>query len=174
MLSLLFEGQGGFRPLEFVGGATLWTWIAFVLAMPLMWLFVFGPITKALASRDQKVEDSIKAAEEARKAAEQQVVAAKQQLDEARAEGRRMVDEALARAERQGQEALRAAKAEAEHQLKKAREAIDAERRQALAEIRKEVVGLTMAASARVLGKSVDDTQNRKLVQDFLGEVARN
>jgi len=173
MLCLLSEG-GGFNPLEFAPGATLWTWIAFLLALPLMWKFVFGPITQALAVRDQKVEDSIKAADDAKQAAELQVAAAKQELEQARAEGRRMVQEALTRAERQAADALREAKVEAERQLKKAREAIDAERRQALQEIRAEVVNLTMQASTRVLQRNVDEPTNRKLVQDFLGNVAKN
>ena len=173
MLCFLSEG-GGFNPLEFAPGAALWTWIAFLLALPLMWKFVFGPITDGLSARDQRVEDSIKAAEDAKRSAEQQVAAAKQELEHARAEGKRMVQDALTRAERQAAEALREAKNEAERQLKKAREAIDAERRQALQDIRAEVVGLTMQASARVLQRSVDDQANRKIVQDFLANVGRN
>lgn len=165
MFCFLNEG-GGFNPLEFTPGAALWTWIAFLVALPLMWKFVFGPITEALAARDQKVEDSIKAADDAKRAAEQQVAAAKQELEQARAEGKRMVQDALARAERQAADALREAKVEAERQLKKAREAIDAEKRQALQDIRAEVVGLTMQASTRVLQRNVDDQANRKLVQE--------
>lgn len=170
MTALLAEG-GGFNPFEFVPGAAIWTLVAFLLALPLMHKFVFGPILVALEKRDQKVEDAILAAGDAQKRAEEQVAAAKQQLEEARAEGRRMVQDALLRAERQAQEALREAKAEAERQLKKARESIDAERRRALMDIRQEVVQLSIAASSRILGKSVDDQTNRALVQDFLGSV---
>ena len=165
---------GGFNPLEFHPGAAVWTILAFLAALPLMWKFVFGPISEALGARDRRVEEAIKAADDAKREAMQQVAAAKQELEKAQTESRRLVQEALTRAERQGQQALADAKLEAERQLKKAREAIDGERRRALAEIRNEVVGLTMAASERVLGKSVDDQSNRRLVQDFLGQVSRS
>ena len=171
MTALLLAEGGGFNPFEFAPGAAVWTLVAFLLALPLMHKFVFGPILQALEKRDQKVEDAILAADEARRRAEEQVAAAKQQLEEARAEGRRMVQDALSRAERQAQDALREAKVEAERQLKKARESIDAERRRALADIRQEVVQLSIAASSRILKKSVDDQSNRALVQEFLGSV---
>jgi F-type H+-transporting ATPase subunit b len=73
--------------LEFAPGATIWTLIVFFVALPVMWKFVYGPITKALEDRDQKVEDSILAADKARKDAEAVRIAderAKQELQKAR------------------------------------------------------------------------------------------
>lgn len=162
---------GGFNPFEFAPGAAIWTWIAFLLALPLMWKFVYGPITKALADRDLKLEDAIRSAEEARRKAEEQVAAARKELDAARVESQRMVQEAVARAERQGQESLREAKNEADRQLRRARETIEAEKQKALVEIRKEVVDLSIASAKRILGREVDDAAQRKMVQEFLTGV---
>src|SRR5688572_29004142 len=95
--------------LEFSPGAMLWTWIAFLLGLAVMWKMVYGPITRALDARDQKVEDAIVAADVARKEAEAQMARAKAELEKAQADGKRMVEEALARAERQAAEAVHAA-----------------------------------------------------------------
>ena len=157
--------------LDFAPGAMLWTWIAFFLALPIMWKMVYGPITRALEDRDRKVEDAISAAEVARQAAEQQMAAAKAELDSARAESKRMVEEAVTRAERQAAEAQRLADERAKAELHKAREAIAAEKRQALQEIRSEMVGLTIAATGRLLEHDVDDDVHRKLVRDFVGSA---
>jgi F-type H+-transporting ATPase subunit b len=154
--------------LEFSPGVALWTLIAFVLALPLMWKFVYGPITRALEARDQKVEDSIAAAEAARKAAEAQVAAAKAELDKARAEARAMVDAALQRAERQAQEALRTAEEKARAQLARARAEIAAEKHAALEEVRRHVVDLTIQATGALLKQKVDDAAHRGLVQEFV------
>jgi F-type H+-transporting ATPase subunit b len=154
--------------LDFSPGATIWTLICFVVGLPLMWKFVYGPITKALEERDRKVEDAIKAAEVARQQAEAQVAAAKTELDKARAEAKRMVDEALARADRQAAEALRAAEERAKAQLDKAREEIEAQKRQALQEIRTHAVDLTIAATGRLLQQDVDDQAHRRMVQEFV------
>jgi F-type H+-transporting ATPase subunit b len=154
--------------LDFSPGATIWTLICFLVGLPLMWKFVYGPITRALEARDQKVEDSIKAAEVARQQAEAQVAAAKTELDKARAEAKRMVDEALARADRQAADALRAAEERAKAQLDKARDEIEAQKRHALQEIRAHVVELTIAATGRLLQHEVDDQVHRRMVQEFV------
>ncbi|MEC7582969.1 MAG: F0F1 ATP synthase subunit B [Planctomycetota bacterium] len=158
--------------LEPAPGAVIWTLIAFFLALPIMWKMVYGPITRALEDRDQKVEDSIAAAEVARKEAEEQMAAAKAELEGARAESKRMVEEAVSRAERQAAEAQRVADERAKAELTKAREAIAAEKRQALQEIRKEMVGLTIAATGHLLQRDVDDEAHRKMVSEFVGSAA--
>jgi F-type H+-transporting ATPase subunit b len=169
-------GEGLGALLDFAPGAMLWTWIAFLVALPVMWKMVYGPITKALDERDGKVEDAIREAEKSRQEAALQMAAAQQELDKARAEGKRMVDEAMARAERQAAEAQRAADERAKAELQKARDAIAAEKRAALQEIRQQMVELTIAATSQLLQKDVDDAAHRRLVQEFVqatGETAR-
>ncbi|MFM1872122.1 MAG: hypothetical protein RL398_1544, partial [Planctomycetota bacterium] len=122
VVSLLAEG--GDRDLnailDFAPGATIWTIIAFVVALPVMWKFVYGPITSALEERDRKVEDAIAAADVARKQAEAQMAQARQELQDAQANAKRMVEEAMARAERQAAEALRVADEKSKAELQKA------------------------------------------------------
>ncbi|MGE3171330.1 MAG: F0F1 ATP synthase subunit B [Planctomycetota bacterium] len=170
LLPLAAEGQGkGLGALlEFSPGAAIWTWVAFLLALPVMWKFVYGPITRALEDRDRKVEESIAAAEVARKQAEAQMAEAKAELDKARSESKRMVEEAVARAERQAAEAQRAADERARLELQKARDAIAAEKRQALQEIRQHMVELTISATGKLLHHDVDDAAHRRMVQDFV------
>ena len=169
VLAVAPEGGEGLGPLlDFHSGAMLWTFIAFGVALPFMWKFVYAPITKALEDRDDKVEKAIADAEVARKEAQAQMDAAKAELDNARAESKRLVEEAVARAERQAAEAQRAADEKAKAELQRARDAIAAEKRQALQEIRAEVVALTISATGQLLQKDVDDDAHRKLVQDFV------
>ena len=146
----------------------IWSWIAFGVGLIFMWKFVYGPISRALEDRDQKVEDSIKAAEVARQEAEAQMAQAKAELEKAQADSKRRVEEAMARAERQADEAVRKAEETAKAELKKARETIDAEKQKALHELRAEAVALTIQATGQLLEQKVDDEQNRKLVEGFL------
>lgn len=158
--------------LEFAPGAMIWTWVAFLIGLVFMWKFVYGPITRALEDRDQKVEDAIKAAGVAQQQAEAQMAQAKAELQKAQADGRRLVEEATSNAERQAAEAMRQAEERAKAELQKAREAIGAEKRSALQEIRAEAVALTMAATSKLLQENVDSEQNRKLVTEFVSSAA--
>ena len=157
--------------LEFSPGATIWTLIVFFVALPVMWKFVYGPITKALEDRDQKVEDSILAADKARKDAEAQMAQAKAELQKAQENAKRMVEEAMARAEKQAAEAVRVADERAKQELQKARDTIAAEKRQALQEIKAFAVDLTISAAGKLLKHEVDAQKNRPLVQQFVANA---
>ena len=167
----LLAAEGGFNPFEFAPGATIWTWVIFVLSLPVMWKFVFGPITSSLAERDQKVVDAAKAAEEAKRQAEEAVASAASELEQARAEGKRMVQEAVSRAERQAAEERAKAKAEAQAQLDKAREEIEGEKQRALMEIRQEVVDLAIASAGQILRRDLNDDAHRSMVDEFLKDL---
>jgi F-type H+-transporting ATPase subunit b len=157
--------------LEFAPGAMIWTLVAFVIGLFVMWKFVYGPITTALEDRDKKVEDAIAAAEIARRDAEAQMAQAKIELQKAQESGKRMVEEAMARAERQAAEAVRVADERAKAELQKARDTIAAEKRQALQEIRALAVDLTIAATGKLLQQEVDAAKNRPLVQQFVASA---
>lgn len=154
--------------LEFAPGAMVWTFIAFGVGLIFMWKFVYGPITIALENRDQKVEDSIKAAEVARLQAEAQMDKAKGELADAQANAKRMVEEAMSRAERQAAEAVRAADERAKAELQKARDTIAVEKQQAVQEIRAIAVDLTIAATGKLLQQEVDAAKNKPLVEQFV------
>jgi len=154
--------------LEFASGAMIWTLIAFAVGLVFMWKFVYGPITNALEDRDQKVEDSIKAAEVARQEAEAQMQKAAAELAEAQANAKRMVEEAMSRAERQAADAVREADERAKAELQKARDTIAAEKRQAVQEIRAIAVDLTIQATGKLLQHEVDAEKNKPLVSQFV------
>ena len=170
-LSLIAGGDEP-RPLgallDFAPGAMIWTLVAFVVGLLAMWKFVYGPITKALEDRDQKVEDSILAAEKARKDAEAQMAQAKAELQKAQENAKRMVEDAMSRAERQAAEAVRLADERAKQELQKARDTIAAEKRQALQEIKALAVDLTIQAAGKLLRQEVDAQKNKPLVQQFV------
>jgi len=170
--SLVAGQDEGLGPLlQFKAGAWIWTWIAFLIGLPVMWKMVYGPITSALEARDQKVEDSIAAADVARKEAEAQMAAAKVELQKAQENGKRMVEEAMARAEKQAADAVRAADERAKAELQRARDTIAAEKRQAMQEIKALAVELTITATGRLLQHEVDAQKNRPLVQQFVASA---
>lgn len=164
----MLASEGGFNIFQWQPGVTIWTLVIFLLSLPLMIKFVFGPIVRALDARDQKVEEAAVAAEKAQQAAEAAVAKAEQAREEGRAEARKMVQDAQTRAERQAQDALEEAKAEADRQMDRARQEIEAAKRRALTEIRAEVVDLSIASAGKILQRDVDDDAHRGLVEDFL------
>ena len=162
--------EEGFNVFDLNGaGNFLWTLIIFVLSLPLMWKMVFGPISAALVERDSKASEAIHAAEAASEAAERSRAEVELALGNANAEAKQTVQAATARAEARERDIIETAKKEADAMVTKARGEIQAERDKALAEVRSEVVGLTMKAATGVLGRSVGSEDDRRLAQDIVG-----
>ncbi|MEM1453044.1 MAG: F0F1 ATP synthase subunit B [Planctomycetota bacterium] len=165
---LLAEG-GGFNVFDPNGvGNFLWTLIIFFLALPVMWKMIFGPITVALVERDSKASEAIHAAEAASEAAERSRAEVEVALGNANAEAKKIIAAATARAETRERDIVDNAKKEAEAMIVSARNQIDAEREKAIAQIRGEVVTLSLKAATEVLGRTVGSDDDRRLVEDIV------
>ena len=68
-------------------------------------------------------------------------------------------------------EIVDAAKGEASNMLDAARDAIRAEQDKAVSAIRQEVVDLTLSAAERILSRSVDDEDNRRLALELVAST---
>lgn len=167
---VLAAADGGFNLLD-VGGAGnfIWTLVIFVIALPLMWKVVFGPITEALYDRDSKANEAIVAAQKASADAEQARAAVEVALGEAQAEAAKLMAGARERAEVRERDIVGNAKKEAEAMIEQARTAISAEKDKAISTIRQEVVDLSLAAASKVLGRTVGTEDDRRLVTDLVG-----
>ncbi len=62
---------------------------------------------------------------------------------------------------------------ESEQLLEKAKREIDQEKQKALSEVRREVATLSMLATKRLLKKEIDESTDRKLVDDFMDELGK-
>jgi len=151
-------------------------WII-VAALNFLILFVilatvaFGPLQRMLNERRERIEQGLADAEQARAdraSAETERLAALQ-------EARREANEILARAQKVAQDSrdadIAATKAELERLRERAAADIDSEKQRAIAEIRGEVVDLALRAAGRVVGETMTDDRQRRLVDEFLKEA---
>jgi len=132
----------------------------------------FKGIAKTLGDRRLRIEQGLKDAEQARRdreSAEQERIVALQ-------EARREANEILNRAQKIATESREADIAKTREELDRMREraaaSIEAEKQRAIAELRSEVTDLALAAAGRVVGESMTDERQRRLVADFLAETA--
>jgi F-type H+-transporting ATPase subunit b len=152
-------------------GLMVWTLIVFGATMLLLKIFAFPAISKALDKRQKAIEDSIDTAERTREEADKLLGEYRQRLKEAREQA----DEIVARA-RQAAEVHESEAKERGHEVladaaKRAERDIDAATKRALDDIRREVADLTILATEKVTRKSLDDADQRRLVEQALAEL---
>jgi F-type H+-transporting ATPase subunit b len=152
-------------------GLMIWTLLAFLVAMFVLRKFAWPAITEALDKRQRAIEESIEVAENTRTEAQQLLGEYRERLREAR----QQADEIVARARKAGEvherEALEKAKVQREELLEQTRRDIDAETRRAIQEIRNEVADLTVRATEKVTRKTLDEGDQKRLVEEALREL---
>lgn len=140
----------------------------FIVFFALMWTFAFKPVSKMLADRKDRIEQGLKDAEQARRDRE----SAESERVATLAEARREANDILARSQKVSQETreadIAATRAELERLRERAAADIEAEKQRAIVELRTEVADLALAAAGRVVGETMTDDRQRRLVQEFL------
>lgn len=152
-------------------GLMIWLLLAFGVTFMILRKVAFPKIGEALDRRQRAIEESIDAAVRTREEAETLLAEYRQRLTDARAQA----DEIVAKAERAGEvhreETLAAAKQQREELIEQTRKDIEAETRRAIQEIRREVADLTVLATEKVTRKTLDEADQRRLVEDALSEL---
>ena len=140
----------------------------FILFFVIIWTFAFKPVSAMLADRKSRIEEGLKDAEQARRDRENAEAERVATLGEARREA----NDILARAQKVAQETrdadIAATKEELERMRVRAAAEIEAEKTRAIADVRSEVADLALLAAGKVVGETMTDARQRRLVDEFL------
>lgn len=143
----------------------------FIIILVLLKAWVYQPMLKMLGERRERIAKSLedaRIAEEARGNAERD---AQQRLAEAQLEAQRIVADASGRADQAAAAIREQAEKDARHVVEQGRVEAEVERNRALADLRSQVIALSLAAAQRVIGTSLDENRQRQLVNDFFAKV---
>jgi F-type H+-transporting ATPase subunit b len=152
-------------------GVMLWTLVAFGITVVLLARLVFPRISEALAKRQQAIEESIDSAQRTREEAETLLGEYRERLHEARAQSDEIVQRARQTAEAHEREVKEQSRVAAAEASARAARDIEAATARALGELRSEVANLTVLATEKVTRKVLDDSDQRRLVEEALGEL---
>jgi F-type H+-transporting ATPase subunit b len=166
------EGGGGAGLLTPEGGLMFWTFIVFAIVLFVLWKAAFPLILGAVEARERHLQETIEAAERDRAESARLLEEHRKQLEDTRAKVQEAFAESRTAAERLREEVLAEARAEQTAMMERARRDIAAEREQALDAVRRETVDLAIAAAERLMRRSMDGEENRRLVREYLGTVS--
>ena len=147
--------------------------INFVVFFAIVWTFAFKPVSAILADRKARIEKGLQDAEQARRDRENAEAERVATLGEARREA----NDILTRAQKVAQETrdadIAATREELERMRVRAAAEIEAEKVRAIADVRAEVADLALLAAGRVVGETMTDERQRRLVEEFLAHVGQ-
>ena len=153
-------------------GLLFWMLIIFGAVFFLLAKFGFPLITGMVDKRNEHIRESLRAAEQARLSLENLASEQARLLEQTRVEQGRIIKEAAdARAAMLAQ-AKEQAGEEAAKVMAKAREQIEAEKQDAIREIRSQLSTLSVAVAEKVVRKEMEDTEARKALLETLIDEA--
>lgn len=153
-------------------GINLWAFISqlisFGIVFLILWRWGFPAIQRTLDKRQAVIREGVENAEkaardlkEANSQAEQILLEARQKAQDTIAQATKAAERESARIQEETQERL--------HQMEEQQVArIRQEAAQAREELSRLVVNLSISAAGKVISKSVDSTDNRRLVEEFV------
>ena len=143
----------------------------FIILFLILSAVAYKPMVKFLDGRREKIAQGL---EDARKAEERLANIEKDyqsRMDAARADAQKMAAEITANAEKNAAAIVSKANEDVSKIKVTALEEAEAERNKALADLRSQVVTLSMAAANRLIGASMDEKRQRALVDEFFSGV---
>src|SRR6266566_4727078 len=152
-------------------GIMIWTIVVFAISLFILRRAVFPQIGKALDERAKTIEGEIDSAAHAREEAERLLVEYRERLKQAREQADEIVQRARQSADVHEKEAKERGRETVADATKRAQREIEVATKRALDDLRREVADLTIMATEKVTRKTLDEADQRRLVEEALREL---
>jgi len=145
--------------------------VGFLILLFVLKKFLFGKISAMIKERSDGIKNAYTKIDDDRVIAERLKVEYQKKISDAEAMVATKIQEAVSEGKKLSEEIFKRAQEEVEHMKVRAQESIDRERNKAIAEIRSQVVNLSIMASSRIIQQTISHQSAEKLVDDFIEEI---
>jgi F-type H+-transporting ATPase subunit b len=164
-------GGGTPNPMEFRYDTAVWALVVFVLLLVILRKAAWGPILEGLQKREETILSAVEEAKRARAETERVTAEFKLKMDQAYAEIPKIMDEARRDAQALAEEMRAKANQDIQTERARLRREIDIAKDQALQELWSQAAQLATLISAKAIGRSLNDDDHRRLIDEALAEM---
>lgn len=144
---------------------------SFLIFLVILYFVAFRRIAGTLEQRRSKIEQGLRDADQARLEREQAASERLAVLAAARQESEEILTRAQRVADENRERDLSETRAQIDQLRERAAADIATEKERAISEVRDQVAELALAVAARVVGETMTGTRERRLVEEFLGDM---
>ncbi len=144
----------------------------FIVFLVVLNLLFGGTIRRMLGERRARIEQGLADAEAARLDREKSAADVAEAIATARVEAKEILDRAQKVAQDTREAELAATREDLERLRVRAAADIEAEKKRAMADLRAQVADLALAAAGHVVGETMSDERQRRLVKEFLRDTS--
>jgi len=152
-------------------GLYIWSIVIFLVLLFLLMKFAWKPLLAMLEKREDNIRKSLLDAEKARDELANVKEDTEKLLDKARTESQAIVAAGKKNAERMKDEIIDKAQSKSDALLVDAKKQIDIEKNRAIADVKAEVVNLSMEVAEKLIKKNLSKEDNLKLINESLNSI---
>ena len=152
-------------------GLMIWTIISFLITLFVLKRYAFGPIQRMIDQRRERIEQAIAEADNARDEARRLLEEHRKLIGQAKSESEEILAEARRVADAQRERVRQETDEDRQRRLDETRRQVDQATVQALGQIRDEVGRLSLLAAEKVTRKSLDQADQKRLIDEALAEI---
>lgn len=156
----------------------LWDFLAvfasFIVLVLIGFFFAYKPVKEYIKKRGDYIEGNIKKAEERELKTRNIVSQAEENVKNSQKEALLIIEKAKDDALKEKEQIIAEAKDEAQKQIEKAQIDIASEIEKSKDDIHKEIVDVALSASSKILGRSLNDEDNKRLLDDFVNDLNKD
>ena len=153
----------------------LWQILISLLNLLILFLiikyFLFGPVKKMLAARQQEIDDQYARAAQAEAEAADSRRSWEEKLSGADREADAILQSATENAKYRGEQIVADARAQADSLIRVAQTEVELERRRAEDEIKREIVEVSEALAEKMLEREINKEDHRAIIDSFIEEI---
>lgn len=152
-------------------GLYIWTIIIFLVLLFLLMKFAWKPLLAMLEKREDNIRQALLNAEKARDELTNVKDDTEKLLNEARNESQAIVAAGKKNAERMKDEIIEKAQSKSDAFLADVKKQINLEKERAIADVKMEVVNLSMEIAQKLIKKNLTKEDNLRLINDSLSSI---
>ncbi|WP_241157292.1 F0F1 ATP synthase subunit B [Adlercreutzia sp. ZJ242] len=145
--------------------------VAFVIILVILAKFGWPVIDNIVTKREHNIREALKKSEEAQIESERVLAEYQKQLADAKAQSAQIMAEARATGDAVKADITAKAQAEAADMIAKAKVAIEAEKKQAIADLQASVADTSVDVAARLIGEDLTEGEHRQIIERYVKEA---
>jgi F-type H+-transporting ATPase subunit b len=157
--------------IQVIPGLMIWTIVCFLVVLFVLKKYAFGLIQNTIDQRRERIRQAIEEADNAREEARNLLEEHRKLVGQAKTDAEAILTEARKDADKARDRVREETDSDRQRRLEETRKQIEQATHSALGEIRNEVGKLSLLAAEKITRKSLDDKDQKRLIDEALAEL---
>ncbi len=147
--------------------------ITFVIALPLIWMWLLRPLVNRLKEREKFIKESVDKIENERKEIERLKEEHFKGIKELEQRSKETLSAAVSEGERVKQQMIEDAKKEGAKMVEEAKKEIELEKNKAIEDVKDKIAELSILTAEKIIKKKISKKQHLEIIKNYSKEIGK-